>query len=157
MLEDDDTSIEIPGLGGRQPRNVSRKDLANIVDMRLKEILDLLAKDIQRAGAGSSVLAGAVISGGSALVPGLAHLVDESLQLPTRMGYPEVVGGLTDVIHNPAYATGVGLVLYGFYRRQAGPRAGAPGGASGAASPICGPASKTGFRKWCKPARGVYL
>uniref|UniRef100_A0A7C3UXY1 Cell division protein FtsA n=1 Tax=Desulfobacca acetoxidans TaxID=60893 RepID=A0A7C3UXY1_9BACT len=120
--ENDHTTIEIPGLGGRQARNVPRRDLANIVDMRLKEILDLLKKDIQRAGAGNPVLAGAVISGGSALVPGLANLVDETLMLPTRLGYPEVVGGLTDVIHNPAYATGVGLVLYGFYRRQTGPR-----------------------------------
>jgi cell division protein FtsA len=122
ILDNDTTTIEIPGLGGRQPRDVLRKDLANIVDMRLKEVLDLLGKDIQRAGTGSPVLAGAVITGGSALVPGLANLVDESLMLPTRLGYPEAVGGLTDIIHNPAFATGVGLVLYGFYRRQTGPR-----------------------------------
>lgn len=121
-LGDDSTSIEIPGLGGRQSRMIPRKDLATIVDMRLKEILDLLAKDIQRAGAGNPMLAGAVISGGSAQVLGLADLVDEVLLLPARLGYPEVVGGLTDVIHNPAYATGVGLVLYGFYHRQSGPR-----------------------------------
>jgi cell division protein FtsA len=128
VLDNDATTIEIPGLGGRQPRDVLRKDLANIVDMRLKEVLDLLGKDIQRAGAGNPVLAGAVITGGSALVPGLANLVDESLMLPTRLGYPEAVGGLTDVIHNPAYATGVGLVLYGFYRRQTGPRGRGPRG-----------------------------
>jgi len=125
-LGENATSIEIPGLGGRQARMVPRKDLANIMDMRLKEILSLLTKDIQRAGGGNPVLAGAVITGGSALVPGLADLVDDVLLLPTRMGYPEVVGGLTDVIHNPAYATGVGLVLYGFYRRQSGPRGRGP-------------------------------
>ena len=113
---------------------VPRKDLATIADMRLKEILDLLNKDIQRAGSGNPVLAGAVISGGSAQVPGLADLVDEVLLLPTHMGYPEVVGGLTDVIHNPAYATGVGLVLYGFYRRQAGPRGRGPRGPRGGKS-----------------------
>ncbi|MGQ9687324.1 MAG: cell division protein FtsA [Desulfobaccales bacterium] len=121
-LGKDDSSIEIPGLGGRQARTVPRKDLANIVDMRLKEILDLLTKDIQRASAGQPVLAGAVISGGSALVPGLANLVDEVLGLPTRLGYPQVEGGLTDVIRDPAYATGVGLVLYGFHRRLNSPR-----------------------------------
>jgi cell division protein FtsA len=139
-LGDDTTTIEIPGLGGRQARLVPRKDLAIIVDLRLKEILDLLNKDIQRAGAGNPVLAGAVISGGSAQIPGLADLVDEVLLLPTRMGYPEVVGGLTDVIHNPAYATGVGLVLYGFYRMQAGHRGrgsrGPRGGKSGTWSRI---------------------
>jgi cell division protein FtsA len=127
-LGNDATSIEIPGLGGRQARTVPRKDLANIVDMRLKEILDLVTKDIQRATAGNPVLAGAVITGGSAQVPGLANLVDDVLLLPTRLGYPEVVGGLTDVIHNPAYATGVGLVLYGFYRKQSGPRGRGPRG-----------------------------
>ena len=121
-LGNDSTIIEIPGLGGRESRTVPRKELATIVDMRLKEILDLLTKDIQRAGAGNPVLAGAVISGGSAQVSGLANLVDEILLLPTRLGYPEVVGGLTDVIHNPAYATGVGLVLYGFHRRKSSPR-----------------------------------
>ena len=121
-LGEDASTIEIPGLGGRQARLVPRKDLANIVDMRLKEILDLLTKDIQRASAGQPVLAGAVISGGSALVPGLANLVDEVLALPTRLGYPQVEGGLTDVVRDPAYATGVGLVLYGFHRRLNTPR-----------------------------------
>ena len=62
------------------------------------------------------------------MVPGLPNLVDETLVLPTRLGYPEVVGGLTDVIHNPAYATGVGLVLYGHYRRQSGSRGRGPRG-----------------------------
>lgn len=140
-LEGDPGAIDIPGLGGRQARSVSRKELATIVDMRLKEILDLITKDIQRAGAGNPVLAGAVISGGSALVPGLADLVDEVLMLPTRLGYPQVEGGLTDVIHHPAYATGVGLVLYGFKRKQAsprgrGPRGGPRGGKSGVWSRI---------------------
>jgi len=123
--------IEIPGLGGRKPRTVSRRDLANIVDLRLTEILDLLAKDIQRAGAGNPVLAGAVITGGSALVPGLSNLVDDILMLPTRLGYPEVAGGLTDVIHNPAYATGVGLVLHGYHMQLSDPRGRSPRGPRG--------------------------
>lgn len=122
VLGEEGQTIEIPGLGGRKPRTVSRRDLANIVDMRMTEILDLLAKEVQRAGAGNPVLAGAVITGGSSLVPGLAHLVDEILLLPTRLGYPEVAGGLTDVIHHPAHATGVGLVLHGFRMQQSSPR-----------------------------------
>ncbi len=130
-LEESAEPLEIPGLGGRKARTVSRKDLANIVDLRLKEILDLSAKEIQRAGTGSSVLAGAVITGGSALVPGLGQLVDEVLLLPTRMGYPEAAGGLADVIHNPAYATGVGLVLHGFRTQQSTPRRRSPRGARG--------------------------
>uniref|UniRef100_A0A7V4G7V3 Cell division protein FtsA n=1 Tax=Desulfobacca acetoxidans TaxID=60893 RepID=A0A7V4G7V3_9BACT len=120
--EDEAGTIEIPGLGGRPPRLVNRRDLAEIVDARMVDTVRLLAKEIQRSGAGSPVLAGAVITGGSALVPGLDRLVDEYLMLPTRLGHPEVKGGLTDVIYNPAFATGVGLVLHGFRVQQVNPR-----------------------------------
>jgi cell division protein FtsA len=115
-----DESIEIPGLGGRKARTMSRRELAEIIHLRLIELLGLISKEVQKAGATNPVLAGAVISGGSSLIPGLSELVDETLFLPTRLGYPEVVGGLTDVIHNPAYATGVGLVLYGYRLQQGG-------------------------------------
>jgi len=115
-------TIEIPGLGGRKPRTVSRRELANIVDLRMSEILDLVAKELHRAGTANPVLAGAVITGGSALIPGLAQLTDQILMLPTRLGYPEVAGGLTDVIQHPAHSTGVGLVMHGFRMQQAGPR-----------------------------------
>jgi cell division protein FtsA len=97
----------------------------------MADTLKHLGKEIQRAGAGIPVLAGTVITGGSALVPGLAQLVDEYLLLPTRLGYPEVAGGLTDVIHNPAYATGVGLVLHAFRLQQTGPRGRGPRGSRG--------------------------
>jgi cell division protein FtsA len=118
-------SIEIPGLGGRRARNMSRRELAEIIHLRLSELLGLISKEIQKAGAANPVLAGAVISGGSAQISGLPELVDETLYLPTRLGYPVVSGGLTDVIHDPAYATGVGLVLYG-YRMQQGTGPGRP-------------------------------
>jgi len=116
-LVDQDESLEIPGLGGRKSRQLARRELAEIIDLRMQEILQLIAKEIHRAGSGNPVLAGTVITGGSALVAGLPELVDNTLQLPTRIGYPLVAGGLTDVIQNPAFATGVGLVLYGF-RKQ---------------------------------------
>jgi cell division protein FtsA len=111
-------NIEIPGLGGRKARIISRRELAEIVHLRLSELLGLISKEIQKAGAANPVLAGAVISGGSAQIPGLPELVDETLFLPTRLGYPVVGGGLTDVIRDPAYATGVGLVLYGYRMQQ---------------------------------------
>jgi cell division protein FtsA len=113
--------LEIPGLGGRRARSLPCRELAEIIHVRETEILGMIAKEIQRGGAANPVLAGAVITGGSALVPGLPELVDETLHLPTRLGYPIAVGGLTDVIHNPAYATGVGLVLYGYQPQLAGP------------------------------------
>ncbi len=116
-LEEEGETLEIPGLGGRKSRNLTRRELAEIIDLRLMEVLELIAKEINRGGHGNPVLAGTVITGGSALVAGLPELVDQTLHLPSRVGYPLVAGGLADVIQNPAYATGVGLVLYGF-RKQ---------------------------------------
>ncbi|MBM4284191.1 MAG: cell division protein FtsA [Deltaproteobacteria bacterium] len=105
--------VEIPGLGGRRSRSIPRRELANIVEARLKEIIDLVGVELRKASAAIPVLAGAVISGGSAQIPGLAELFDDRLNLPTRLGHPVAAGGLADVIRDPAYATGVGLVLYG--------------------------------------------
>ncbi len=122
--------IEIPGLGGRRPRTLSRKELAEIIHLRLSELLGLVAKETHRAGPAHPVLAGAVICGGSSLIPGMEQLVDETLGLPTRIGYPLVSGGLTDVIRDPSYATGVGLVLYGHRLQLSGPPGRSRGGRS---------------------------
>lgn len=119
-LGDQEEAIEIPGLGGRRPRSISRRELAEIIHLRLSELLGLIAKEIHRAGPAHPVLAGAVICGGSSLIPGLEQLVEETLNLPARVGYPLVTGGLTDVMRDPAYATGVGLVLYGHRLQQGG-------------------------------------
>lgn len=119
-LGDQAEAIEIPGLGGRRPRSISRRELAEIIHLRLSELLGLIAKEIHRAGPAHPVLAGAVICGGSSLIPGLEQLVEETLNLPARVGYPLVTGGLTDVMRDPAYATGVGLVLYGHRLQQSG-------------------------------------
>lgn len=130
-LGEEGERLEIPGLGGRKPRSLPCRELAEIIHLRETEILGMIAKEIHRAGTANPVLAGAVITGGSALVPGLPELVDETLHLPTRLGYPRTEGGLADVLHNPAYATGVGLVLYGYRSQLAGPlrraRRGRPG------------------------------
>ncbi len=117
-LGEPEEAIEIPGLGGRRPRSVSRRELAEIIHLRLSELLGLIAKEMHRAGPANPVLAGAVICGGSSLIPGLEQLVEETLNLPARVGYPLVTGGLTDVMRDPAYATGVGLVLYGHRLQQ---------------------------------------
>lgn len=120
VLGEQEEPIEIPGLGGRRPRSISRRELAEIIHLRLSELLGLIAKEIHRAGPAHPVLAGAVICGGSSLIPGLEQLVEETLNLPARVGYPLVTGGLTDVMRDPAYATGVGLVLYGHRLQQSG-------------------------------------
>jgi cell division protein FtsA len=117
-LGEQEEAIEIPGLGGRRPRSIARRELAEIIHLRLSELLGLIAKEIHRAGPAHPVLAGAVICGGSSLIPGLEQLVEDTLNLPARVGYPLVTGGLTDVMRDPAYATGVGLVLYGHRLQQ---------------------------------------
>ncbi|MBW1916675.1 MAG: cell division protein FtsA [Deltaproteobacteria bacterium] len=112
-LEDREEQIEVPGLGGRKSRMLSRGILAEIIHLRAKEIMELIHKEILRSGFAIPIISGVAITGGSSLLDGLPELADEIFGLPTRRGYPIGVGGLTDVINNPAFATAVGLVLYG--------------------------------------------
>jgi len=117
-LQDPQEELEVPGLGGRQTQSLPRGRLAEIVHLRVAEILNLVAKELQRARFAHPLHSGAVLTGGTAMVEGLPELAQEIFNMHTRVGYPMGVGGLVDVIHNPAYATGVGLVLYGFRQQQ---------------------------------------
>jgi cell division protein FtsA len=125
VLTDPHEALEVPGLGGRQALSVPRSRLAEIVHLRVAEILNLLAKEIQRARFAHPLHSGAVLVGGTALVDGLPEMAGEIFNMHTRIGLPTGVGGLIDVIRDPSYATGVGLVLYGFrshQKVQRGPR-----------------------------------
>jgi len=113
-LADPDEPMEVPGLAGRQPYSVPRGRLGEIVHLRVAEILNLLSKEVQRARFVHPLHSGAVLTGGTALVEGLPELAGEVFGMHTRIGYPMGVSGLIDVIHDPAYACGVGLVLYGY-------------------------------------------
>jgi cell division protein FtsA len=115
---DPDELLEVPGLTGRETQTLPRSRLAEIIHMRVAEILNLLAKEVQRARFIHPLHSGAVLVGGTALVDGLVELASETLNMHTRIGYPVGVSGLIDVIHDPAYATGVGLVLYGYRAQQ---------------------------------------
>ncbi|HWV38448.1 MAG TPA: cell division protein FtsA [Vulgatibacter sp.] len=112
MIGDDET-IEVPSVGGRQPRVLSRKILTEILEPRVEEIFQLVQREIQRCGFEDLLASGVVITGGTTLLPGMPELAEEVLGLPTRRGYPRGIGGLVDVVKSPMYATGVGLVLYG--------------------------------------------
>ncbi|MFP3867457.1 MAG: cell division protein FtsA [Desulfobacteraceae bacterium] len=112
-LQDREEQIEVAGLGGRKSRTLSRGILAEIIHLRAKEIMELIHKEMLRSGFAIPIISGVAITGGSSLLDGLPELADEIFALPTRRGYPIGVGGLTDVINNPAFATAVGLVLYG--------------------------------------------
>lgn len=108
-----DDSIEVPSIGDRPTRQISKLNLAEIVEPRYEELLLLVQAELRRSGFEDLVAAGIVLSGGSSRVHGLVELAEEIFHMPVRLGVPQYVSGLQDVVKNPVYATGVGLLLYG--------------------------------------------
>ena len=106
-------TIEVPSVGGREPREVSRQILGRIVAPRMEEILTLAYKEIVKSGYEDILAAGVVLTGGTALLKGITELAEQIFNMPVRRGSPTGIGGLNDVVNSPMYATGVGLVLYG--------------------------------------------
>ncbi|MDL1966039.1 MAG: cell division protein FtsA [Candidatus Desulfofervidus auxilii] len=113
-----DEEIEIPALGDKKSRSISRGVLAQIIEPRVEEILCLIEQELIRTELKDTLASGMVITGGSSLLPGLIELAEQIFDLPTRVGYPRGVGGLSDVIRNPIYATAVGLAMYGFKNQK---------------------------------------
>ncbi|HKI51735.1 MAG TPA: cell division protein FtsA [Geothermobacteraceae bacterium] len=108
-----DETIEVPSVGGRDTRVLSRQLLAEILEPRVEEIFTLVNREIVKSGFEDVIASGLVITGGSAILPGMPELAEQVLNLPVRRGMPRDIGGLTDVVNSPVYATGVGLVKYG--------------------------------------------
>lgn len=109
----EDEPIEVPSVGGREPRRLSRRLLAEICEPRMEEILSLVDRDLVQSGYKNLIGAGAVLTGGTALLEGVPELAEEIFGMPTRVGLPSNVGGLKDVVAGPAFATATGLLLYG--------------------------------------------
>ncbi len=112
MLDKEET-IEVPSVGGRPARVLSRRILCEIVEPRVEELFHLVHREIQKAGQENLLASGAVLTGGSTLLHGMPELAEEVLGLPVRRGSPRGVGGLVDVVKSPQHATAVGLLLYG--------------------------------------------
>jgi cell division protein FtsA len=108
-----DEMIEVPGMGGRTPRKLPRQILGEILQPRMEEIFTLINREIYRAGQENAIPSGVVLTGGSALLTDVTEIAESVFNLPTRLGKPMGISGLVDVVNNPMYATGVGLVLYG--------------------------------------------
>ena len=108
-----DETIEVPGMGGRKPRKLPRQILGEILEPRMEEIFMLIKREIYRAGMENIIASGSVLTGGSALLEGVTEIAETVFDLPTRLGNPRGINGLVDVVNNPMYATGVGLVIYG--------------------------------------------
>jgi cell division protein FtsA len=106
-------TIEVPGMGGRKPRKLPRQILGEILEPRMEEIFTLIKREVYRAGMENAITSGVVLTGGTALLEGGTEIAESIFNLPTRLGKPMGIRGLVDVVNNPMYATGVGLVLYG--------------------------------------------
>ena len=113
-----DERVEVPSVGGRNPRTVSRQILCEIIEPRLDEIFQLVRREINKSGLEGSLASGIVMTGGSTLLPGMIEMAEQVFGIPVRLGVPARVGGLIDVISSPIYATGVGLVLCGIKRQE---------------------------------------
>jgi cell division protein FtsA len=108
-----DDAIEVASVGGRKNRQLSKQILAEIIEPRIEEIFALVKKEIHKTGHEELLASGVVVTGGSAIMPGVLELAEDVLGLPIRLGQPQGVGGLVDVVRSPMYATAVGLVLFG--------------------------------------------
>ena len=117
MVRKDET-IEVPSVGGRKPRVLSRQTLADIIEPRVEEILTLVQNEVARTGFGNLIASGVILTGGSAILEGMPELAEQIFNLPVRRGTPTGIGGLVDLVNSPMYATGVGLVLYGSRNRE---------------------------------------
>ncbi len=121
-------TVDVPSVGGRKPRQLSRQVLSEIVQPRVEEILTLVARDLARAGFQDAATAGVVVTGGTSIMEGVPELAEGVLDQPVRRGVPQGMGGLADVIRSPIYATAVGLALYGLRARGPGAAASAVDG-----------------------------
>ena len=115
-----DETLEVPGVGGRQARVLSRQILGEILEPRVEEILTLIHHDLVLSGHEEMINSGVVITGGSAELQGIPEMAEQIFDSPARTGYPQSISGLVEVVNKPMYATAVGLVLYGAQRTQEG-------------------------------------
>ncbi|RMG21142.1 MAG: cell division protein FtsA [Methanobacteriota archaeon] len=108
-----DETIEIPGVGGRPSKPISRTHLVDIIRPRVIEILEMIEEDLKKSDLVELMQVGAVLTGGTALLPGFAELAEEILQMPVKIGFPSrIKGGLTEAVNSPVYSEAVGLILY---------------------------------------------
>ncbi|MCB1850661.1 MAG: cell division protein FtsA [Gammaproteobacteria bacterium] len=118
QLAASDETIEVPSIGDRPARRLSRQTLAEVVEPRYEELLVLVQAELRRSGFEDLIAGGVVLTGGSSKMEGLIELAEEIFHMPVRLGVPRYVTGLVDVVRNPIYATGVGLLLFGHHNRM---------------------------------------
>jgi cell division protein FtsA len=106
-------TIDVPSVGGRKPRELSRQVLSEIIQPRVEEVFRLVSRDLARAGFEDAATAGVVVTGGTSILEGIPEVAEAVFSLPVRRGMPSDVGGLSDIVRSPIHSTAVGLALYG--------------------------------------------
>lgn len=119
-LTSPDETIKVPSVGDRQPRDLSRQALAEVVEPRYDELFTLVQSELRRSGYEDLMAAGIVLTGGTSKMEGVAELAEEIFHMPVRLGSPQNIRGLTDIVNNPIYSTGVGLLVYAMKQHQEG-------------------------------------
>ncbi len=117
-----DETIKVPSVGDRQPRDLSRQALAEVVEPRYDELFTLVQAELRRSGFEDLIAAGIVLTGGTSKMEGVIELAEEIFHMPVRLGTPQNVRGLTDIVNNPIYSTGVGLLQYARLQQYEGRR-----------------------------------
>ncbi len=112
QLANSDETIEVPSVGDRPPRRLARQTLAEVVEPRYEELFTLVNNEMRRSGFEEMIAAGIVITGGSSKMEGAVELAEEIFHMPVRLGMPQYVRGLGEIVRNPIHATGVGILLY---------------------------------------------
>jgi cell division protein FtsA len=120
QLADPQQMVEVPGVGERSTRELSRKTLAEVIEPRVEELYSLVQAELRRSGYEDLLSSGIVLTGGSSMMQGMVELGEEIFHMPVRMGQPNYSGGLAEVVRHPRYSTGVGLLLAGMqqYRQR---------------------------------------
>ncbi len=113
-----DETIKVPSVGDRPPRDLSRQALAEVVEPRYEELFTLVLAEIRRSGFEDMLPAGIVLTGGTSKMEGVSELAEEIFHMPVRIGSPQAIAGLRDIVDNPIYSTGVGLLQYGLRQRN---------------------------------------
>jgi len=119
-LAGSDQSIEVPSVGDRQSRSISRHALAEVVEARYEEIFSLVLDELRRSGYAERIPAGIVVTGGTSLMEGATELAERVFDMPVRMSVPVSVKGMSDIVDNPVFSTGVGLIMYGITESDLG-------------------------------------
>ena len=117
QLASPDETIEVPSVGERAARRLARQTLAEVVEPRYEELFTLVQAELRRSGFEDLCAAGVVLTGGSAKMEGVIELAEEIFHMPVRLGLPQYINGLVDVVRNPIHSTGVGLLLFGHQNR----------------------------------------